>query len=108
MFEEARGLELKLKDIRELLMGNTVKSRYNEPERISIMGRVNSAMNAMRTTYGPTKTHRQDFKIAQEKFEDLLGQVKELIEIDFINLQKKLETAGLPWTSGRPIPKLEK
>jgi hypothetical protein len=108
LFDEAREMELKLKDMRELLVGNTIKSRYNESERISILGRVNSAMNAMRTTYGPTKTHRQDFEIAKEEFEALIGQIKELTEIDFVNLQKKLEAAGLPWTSGRPIPKLKR
>jgi hypothetical protein len=108
LFEEARGLELKLKDIRELLVGNTAKSRYNEPDRLSIMSRVNSAMNAMGSTYSPTQTHRRDYEIAQEEFETILGQLKELIEVDFVNLQKDLETAGLPWTSGRPIPKLKK
>ncbi|MCP4261849.1 MAG: glycosyl hydrolase [Planctomycetes bacterium] len=108
LFEEAREMELKLKDIRELLAGSTTKSRYNEPDRLSIMSRVNSAMNAMRSTYGPTQTHRQDFEIAQEEFEALISQIKKLIEIDFVNLQKKLERAGLPWTSGRPIPKLKK
>jgi hypothetical protein len=108
LFEDARKMELKLKDIREILVGNTTKSRYDEPDRISVMGRVNSAMNAMRTTYGPTITHQQDFEIAKEEFEALLGQIKELIEIDFVNLQNNLEAAGLPWTSGRPIPKLKK
>ena len=108
LFEEARKMELKLKDIRELLIGNTTKSRYNESDRISIMNRVNSSMNAMRLTYGPTQTHRQDFEIAKEEFEALVGQIKELIEIDFVNLQKKIEMAGLPWTTGRPIPELKK
>jgi photosystem II stability/assembly factor-like uncharacterized protein len=108
LLEEARGLELKLKDIRELLVGNTTKSRYNEPDRLSIMSRVNSTMNSMRSTYGPTQTHRRDYEIAQEEFETVLGQVKESIEVDFVNLQKKLEAAGLPWTSGRPIPQLKK
>jgi hypothetical protein len=108
LFEEARKMELELKDIRELLIGNTTKSRYDEPDRLSITSRVNSAMNSMKSTYGPTLTHRQDFEIAKEEFEALLGQIKDLIETDLVNLQKKLEAAGLPWTSGRPIPKLKK
>ena len=108
LLDEAREIELKLKDIRELLVGGTTKSRYNESEQISILGRINSAMNAMRTTYGPTKTHRQDFEIAQEEYDAIIGQVKELIEIDFVNLQEKLEAVGLPWTSGRPIPEVKK
>jgi hypothetical protein len=55
-----------------------------------------------------TQTHRQDYEIAQEEFETILGQLKELIEVDFVNLQKKLKEADLPWTSGRPIPELKK
>ena len=103
-----RQVGVQLKDIRELLVGNTMKSRFNEPDRLSIMNRVNWAMIAMRTTYGPTKTHQRDYEIAQEEFETLFDQIKELIEVDFIHLQKKLEAAGLPWTSGRPIPELKK
>ena len=108
LFDEAREIELKLKDIRESLVGGTTKSQHNESERISILGRINSAMYAMGTTYGPNKTNRQDFKIAQEEYDAIIGQLKELIEIDFVKLQEKLEEAGLPWTSGRPIPELKK
>jgi len=35
-------------------------------------------MNAMESTYGPTQTHRRDYEIAQEEFETILGQMKEL------------------------------
>jgi len=62
----------------------------------------------MRSTYGPTQTHRQDYEIAQEEFETILGQLKELIEVDFVNLQKKPEKTDLPWASGQPIPELKK
>ena len=104
----AQLLHGKLKDIGELLTGGTVKTQFNEPDLISIMGRVDSASRAMRSTYGPTKTHRADYQIAREEFQEVYGQLKKLIEVDFVNLQKKLEAAGLPWTPGRPIPKLKK
>ncbi len=107
LIEMARELELGLKDVRELLAGGTVKSGFNEPDRISIRRRVGSANNAIKSTYGPTKTHRQDYAIAREEFEAVLGRVKKLIETDFVNLQKKLEAAGVPWTPGRPIPELK-
>ena len=107
LLAQARGLELKLRDIRETLGGGSVISRHNEPDRISIMNRISSAMSGTGSTYGPTKTDRQDFEIAKEEFEGVLGQVKRLIEGDFVNLQKNLETAGIPWTAGRPIPQLK-
>jgi hypothetical protein len=104
LMEQTRELELKLRDVRETLGGGTVASRHDEPDRISVMNRISSATSGAGTTYGPTKTNRQDFEIAREEFEALLGQVKRLVETDFANLQKKLEAAGLPWTAGRPIP----
>ncbi|MHC4435435.1 MAG: hypothetical protein ACYTBS_26700 [Planctomycetota bacterium] len=107
LLEQARRLELKLKDIRESLTGGTVLSRYNEPDRISVANRVNSAMSGAGSTYGPTKTQRADYQIAKEQFEAELGQVKRLIEGDFVNLQRNLDAAGVPWTSGRPIPQLK-
>ena len=106
LLEQARRLELKLKDVRKSLAGGTVVSQHNEPDRISIANRANSAMSGAGSTYGPTKTHRADYEIAKEEFEAALGQVKRLVEGDFVNLQRNLEAAGLPWTSGRPIPQL--
>ena len=108
LLEQTRGLELKLKDIRKSLAGGTVISQHNEPDRVSVANRVNSAMSGAGSTYGPTKTQRQDYEIAKQEFEAVLGKVKRLIEGDFVNLQRNLEAAGLPWTSGRPIPQLKK
>ncbi len=107
LLDEARQLELKLKDISELLTGGTVKPRYSEPDVISISSRIRWAGKGMQTTYGPTKTHRRDYQIAKEQFQAVIDQVKKETEVDFVNLQKKLEAAGLPWTSGRPIPNLK-
>ena len=107
LLDEARQLELKLKDISELLTGGTVKPQYSESDVISISGRIRWASKGMQTTYGPTKTHRQDYQIAKEQFQAVMSLVKKATEVDFVNLQKKLEAAGLPWTSGRPIPNLK-
>jgi photosystem II stability/assembly factor-like uncharacterized protein len=107
LFEEARRLELKLQDVSILLVGRTIKSRRNEPDRLSIMSRISSALRTSGSTHGPTQTHRRDYQIAREEYEAVLGEVKELIEVDFVKLQGDLEAAGLPWTSGRPIPRLK-
>ena len=107
LLEQTRRLELKLRDIRESLVGRTVISQHNEPDLISIANRVSSAMSGAGSTYGPTKTNRADYEIAKEEFEAVLGRVKRLVEGDFVNLQKNLEAAGLPWTAGLPIPKLK-
>lgn len=104
LVDTARNLELKLKTLRRRLSGGSVKSRRDEPDQISITSRIYAAGSGMRSTYGPTKTQHRDYEIAQSEFEAIQGQVKKLIERDFANLQKKLESARIPWTAGRPLP----
>jgi len=48
-----------------------------------------------------------DYRIGREEFHELYGRLKKLIEGDFVNLQKKLEAAGVPWTPGRAIPRVK-
>jgi hypothetical protein len=104
LFEETRRLELQLQDVSTLLVGRTVKSQHSEPDRLSIMNRVNAALSTSGATHGPTQTHRRDYRIAREEFEAVIGRIRKLVEVDFVRLQRDLEAAGLPWTSGRPIP----
>lgn len=106
LFDEARRLELALQDVRAALVGQTVKSQHHEPDLVPILGRLNSALDTMDQLAPPTRTHRRDYQIAREQFEVLRDQVTQLIEVDFAQLQRDLETAGLPWTPGRPLPDL--
>lgn len=103
---EARRLQLELQDIGERLVGRTIKTRYSEPERLGMMQRINSALSTMGSTHGPTQTDRRDYEIAKEEFAETIGQVERIIDEDFVQLQKDLEAAGVPWTAGRPIPKI--
>ncbi|MCF7976165.1 MAG: glycosyl hydrolase, partial [Phycisphaerae bacterium] len=105
LLDEARRLELQLQDLRERLTGGGIKSRYNEPDRISIGRRLDSALSTAGSSFGPTATHQQDYRIAQEEFDAVFGQLEQCIEKDFVKLQADLEAAGLPWTPGRPIPR---
>ena len=109
LYTTAVDLEKRLEQLTERMRGNRRRSRYNDAEPVSVAARLGTVMSgSFRSTYGPTLTHRRDYEIAQEEFEALLGQIKEMIETDFVNLQENLEAAGLPWTSGRPIPELKK
>lgn len=107
LLAEARRLELQLQDIRERLVGRTVKSEHDEPDRLGVMSRVRSALSTMGSTHGPTQTDRRDYEIAKEEFEETIGQIKQTIEKDFVRLQEDLEATGVPWTAGRPIPSLK-
>ena len=105
LYDEVRKLELKLKDAQETLTGDPTRTKRSQTAPISIMGRIRNALyGTFYNTYGPTKTQRRDFEIAKEQFQALRGNLNELIEDEFVALQKKLDQAGVPWTPGRRIP----
>jgi len=109
LFEEARALELKLMDAGETLAGDPTRRKRDEAAPPSILQRIRNALGgSMNSTYGPTKTHRRGYEIARKEYGQVIGKLQALIEKDLVNLQKKLEAAGVPWTPGRPIPGLKK
>jgi hypothetical protein len=100
--QEARDLELRLIDLREVLNGDPTKPRRNEPAMPGLTRRVSSAVRgSYATTYGPTGTHRQQYEIAANQFAEILPALRQLIEVDLVALEDRLEAAGAPYTGGR-------
>ncbi len=108
MENEVRALEIKLMDIKEKFRGDSTKPSRNEPALPGISGRLRTAMSgAMGSTEGPTGTHQRQLEIAQEQYEEIVGDLEALVEDDIAALNEKLDEAGAPWTPGRKIPELK-
>lgn len=106
LLDATRELELKLLDARDALTGDTTRAKHRHPAPPSVMRRARGALSgSLDSTYGPTKTHRQEFAIARQQYGSLAPNVTRLLEVELVELQKKLDQAGVPWTSGRPVPK---
>ena len=107
LLEEARNLELKLLDAREALTGDPTKTSRSEASPPSMMRRIQNALGSVNSTYGPTKTQQTEFEIARQEYDEIIGTLNVLIDTDFAQFQRKLDAAGIPWTSGRRIPELK-
>ncbi len=107
LLDETRSIELELLDIRDQLTGDSTLSDRSEPAPPSIMRRAKIAYEgSLNSTYGPTQTHRQAYAIAAEEYQELRAGLASLIDEDLARLEKKLDKARIPWTSGRAIPEL--
>jgi len=105
LIESARAIELRLYQMSEALEGDLTRQQRNEPTSPSIAGRLQTvAFGSTQTTAGPTKTHRRQYELAAQQFGELLGSMRELIEVDIQRLEDAMEAAGAPWTPGRKIP----
>jgi len=107
LYNEARKIERQLLDVKDKLTGDKTKSRRAQVAPLSIMQRVRNALSGtLNQTYGPTKTHRRDYNIAQQDWSELQPKLKSLLGTALPALKKKLNAAGVPWTRGRAIPKV--
>ncbi|MYK02439.1 MAG: hypothetical protein F4037_10880 [Gemmatimonadales bacterium] len=103
--QEARALELRLLDLQETLNGSRTRASRAEPEMPGIVARVNQVVRGhWNGLHGPTQTHREQYRIANDAFTVLYPDMSQLIETDLPALEARLEAAGVPWTTGRALP----
>ena len=103
--KRARELEVKLIDLDEQLVGDSTKSRRQEPEMPGLLSRLQQVVGGhWATTSAPTTTYRQQYEIVYKKTEPLLSALRQLVENELPDLDRQLENAGAPWTPGRALP----
>ncbi|GAB3035095.1 WD40/YVTN/BNR-like repeat-containing protein [Bowmanella dokdonensis] len=103
------ALEKQYADIQSELNGinfelNGLESRERmgiKPANVS--SRLNYAMSALRSSYGPTKQHREQFDYALEGLNAISKRVLAVQEKAIPNLQKAIVEANGPWTMGTPV-----
>ncbi len=104
LYDQARGLELRLLDFKLQLTGDEIRSRHSQTKKVAILSRIQGASGGTRgQTYGPTQTHRQQFEIGREQFEVFEGELDAFFEGDWEALIKALEDAGAPWSPARAL-----
>lgn len=103
-----RQLEIKLMDIMEAFDGDPTKARRNEAAETGLNDRIRNMMfGALGSTEGPTETHRRQYEIAKEEYEESVSGLRNLIDEELPKLFAELDEAGVPWTPGRTLPKLD-
>jgi hypothetical protein len=93
----------KLKDAQEALGGDPTMANRNEATPPSLLGRLNGAIgsNWGTTLEAPTPTQIAELDLVRSKFNGILAQVRQLIDVDLKGLEQSAEQAGVPWTAGR-------
>jgi len=104
---ELETLKQRLYDLDAALSGNRSVRSMGEPRPPTVSGRLRIAsMTDGQSDYGPTATHRRALEIAAEEFGDIDVGLRQLLDVDLPALETRMEAAGVPWTPGRPLPKV--
>ena len=100
--EDATALDRRTNEILRALSGDSAARQRNMNTPPSINDRVGYVVGAQRMSISrPTQTQIAQYNAAAQDFETTLGQLRQLIEVDLVRLEKQLEAAGAPWTPGR-------
>ena len=103
--QRALAIEQGLKDAQKQIVGDPTLRQFREPRVPSILDRISQIIEGhWKTTYGPTRTHRQSYQVAAQDLEEVSRKLRQLIDTDLAALEEAMEAAGAPWTPGRKIP----
>ncbi len=101
-------VQARLNDLLTALRGDPTRARRNEASPPSISERVDNIVgDQWNATSPPTQTQLDGYTYAADSFEELLSNLRALIETDLRRVEDQLEKAGAPWTPGR-VPTWQK
>jgi len=96
------ALRTRMLDLRLTLNGDSTVSRRNEPTPPGLSGRLRGMLWAIGgSSVAPTQTARDAYDLIAGEVDDVLAELRDLIEDDLAKLEAQLEAAGAPWTPGR-------
>jgi photosystem II stability/assembly factor-like uncharacterized protein len=97
-----RDFEKRNRAILRALRGDSVLRGRNENTLESITERVEYIVDSSRFSLAkPTTTQRESYAIASEEFTTELARLRKIVKEELPELEKALEAAGVPHTSGR-------
>jgi hypothetical protein len=100
--DTVRKLENETRDILRALQGDNALRARNENTLPSTWERVGSIIETLRYAIAkPTTTQREAYRIASEELTQELAKLRAMIDGDLKDLEKSLDLAGAPWTTGR-------
>ncbi|HXG84588.1 MAG TPA: hypothetical protein VNI84_11225, partial [Pyrinomonadaceae bacterium] len=102
LLDDAANIDKRTNEILRSLRGDVILRGRNENTAPAIGDRVSAIVGAQRmSTARPTRTQMTQYAVAAQDFEQVLAQLRNLIEVDLARLEKEMEAAGAPWTPGR-------
>ena len=106
LIAKATKLKKRLSDYKLQISGDDLKAEKWILSEPSIESRIRGAlMSGMSGTHGITKTAKQQYRIGVEQFESIEKELFRLLDKEIEAFEDEVDKAGIPWTSGRDLPK---
>lgn len=99
--EKIHSLTTSLQTMQKQLNGDPLRNEVGEKSAKTIGDRLSVAsMGTRNSTYGPTATHKQSLKLAQQQLEALRAELKQIVNEKIPALEQELVKAKAPYVKG--------
>lgn len=103
--QDWRDIRTEMNAIISDLRGNQAMAAIGEEPPATVQSRIGKVLVGVSySTYGPTGTHRETLRYAEEEFEAIRQRINSLREEEIPALETAILEAGGPWVPGAPVP----
>jgi hypothetical protein len=104
LYEIANSIQQRLQRERDRLSQNPTRATYNDFDEMSVDTRLwHARFDPSSGAYGPTPAQRESYRLARARYDDIVANLKALVDDEYESLKEALDVAGVPWTPGRGI-----
>ena len=93
--------KMALNELDLALNGNQAKGEIGARSPATIQSRMFVGFRGLRSTYGPTPTHKESIKIAKAELQTLQGKLNTIVNTTLPTLTKSLQAVGAPLIEGQ-------
>jgi len=104
LYELANSIQQRLKAANDRLQGNEKRDVYNDFPEMTVAVRLWHARFAPGLgAYGPTPAQQESLRLARKLYDEVVVELKQLVETDYAGLKQAMDVARVPWTPGRSV-----
>jgi uncharacterized protein with von Willebrand factor type A (vWA) domain len=106
LYELANSIQQNLKIQRDRLGGNEKRDMYLDLDEMTVGARLwHAGFVFSRGASGPTPEQRESLRIARALYDEIVADLRTLVDEEYAGLKQAMDTARVPWTPGRGIQK---
>ena len=64
---------------------------------------MHARFSPMAGAYGPTPAQRTSYAIGKRLYDEVVEELRSLVDIEYAGLKEALDQAAVPWTPGRGV-----
>jgi hypothetical protein len=104
LYEIANSIQQRLVVQRDRLSNNEIRAMHHVLNEMTVQERTMHARFASNVSaYGPTPAQQESLRLARKLYDEVVVELKQLVETDYAGLKQAMDVARVPWTPGRSV-----